>query len=116
LNRPSHHMIQTTPQSTTQLTPPRTTPRTTQRISGTLRLSKPRPANAVDDASRHVDLTSPTHSGEAKMPHELDEQVGMTGGVTSSMVQQGARDLKRGLQDTSRAVESNAAYDRLKSS
>jgi hypothetical protein len=96
-------MIQTTPQ------------RTPQRISGTLRLSKPRPPNAADDASKHVDLTDPTHADEAKMPHERDEQVGMTGGITSPLVQQGARDLKRGVQDTSRAVESNAAYEKLKS-
>lgn len=38
----------------------------------------------------------------------------MTGGVQSSRVQQGARDLKRGIQDTSRAPETDDAYKKLK--
>lgn len=49
-----------------------------------------------------------------QLPHERDEKTGMTDGVPSKLVQQGARDLKRGLQDTSRAIESDAAYRRLK--
>ncbi len=38
----------------------------------------------------------------------------MTGGVPSEVVQQGARDLKRGLEDTSRAPEADQAYKKLK--
>ena len=38
----------------------------------------------------------------------------MTGGEPSAAVQQGARDLKRGLQDTSRAPEADRAYKKLK--
>ena len=49
-----------------------------------------------------------------QLPHERDEKTGMTDGVPSKLVQQGARDLKRGLQDTSRSTESDAAYRKLK--
>jgi hypothetical protein len=45
---------------------------------------------------------------------QRDEKVGMTGGVRSSRVQQGARDLKRGLRDTTRAPGADAAYRKLK--
>lgn len=48
------------------------------------------------------------------LPHERDEVVGATGGVPSEKVRQGYRDVKRGLQDTSRAPEADAAYDKLK--
>jgi len=61
-----------------------------------------------------VDLTSPAESKSPKMPHERDERVGMTDGTPSKRVQQGARDLKRGVQDTSRATESDTAYRNLK--
>lgn len=61
-----------------------------------------------------VDLTEPGASTSPKLPHERDEGVGMTGGVPSARVQQGQRDLKRGVQDTSRAAEADAAYTKLK--
>ena len=51
---------------------------------------------------------------EPAMPHERDESTSMTGGVPSKVVQQGARDLKRGLEDTSRAPEADRAYKKLK--
>jgi phosphoribosylanthranilate isomerase len=89
---------------------------TMQRISGTLRLPKHRvPANPTA-TGKHVDLTHPSDSNKTVMPHERDEQVGMTGGVASPMVEQAARDLKRGIKDTSRSVEADAAYKKLKSS
>jgi hypothetical protein len=49
-----------------------------------------------------------------ELAHDRDEKVGSTDGVPSQRVQQGARDLKRGVQDTSRAVESDEAYRKLK--
>ncbi len=49
-----------------------------------------------------------------QLPHERDEKTGMTDHVPSEVVRQGARDLKRGLQDTSRSTESDAAYRKLK--
>ena len=64
--------------------------------------------------SRGVDLVAPQHSSEPPLPHERDEAVGSTGGVPSERVRQGHRDLKRGVQDTSRAPEAGRAYDKLK--
>jgi hypothetical protein len=61
-----------------------------------------------------VDLTSPRGSKSPDMPHERDERAGMTGGVPSARVSQGARDLKKGMQDTSRAPEADAAYKKQK--
>lgn len=66
---------------------------------------------------RSVDTTAPARAGTAstpKLPHEQDESVGSTGGIPSPRVQQGNRDLKRGLVDTSRAPEADAAYRKLK--
>lgn len=59
----------------------------------------------------HNPLASPA---TPHLPHERDEVVGTTGAVPSEKVRQGYRDLKGGLQDTSRAPEADAAYDKLK--
>ncbi len=67
--------------------------------------------------ARSVDLTAPKASkpsSEPMLPNDRDEKVGSTGGVPSPLVQQGARDLKRGMQDTSRATEAGAAYEKQK--
>lgn len=73
-----------------------------------------KPRQAPKAPTVNVDLTSTAPSTDALLPHERDEKVGMTGGVQSPVVQQGARDLKRGIQDTSRAPEAAVAYDKLK--
>ena len=49
-----------------------------------------------------------------KLPHEQDESVGSTGGVPSPEMQQAYKDVKRGLQDTSRGTAADAAYQKLK--
>jgi hypothetical protein len=61
-----------------------------------------------------VDLTSPSAPASPAMPNDRDEKVGMTGGVPSERVRQGGRDLKRGVQDTSRAPEADKAYQKQK--
>ena len=73
-----------------------------------------RKANPKRAPEAEVDLTKPGPSSSPKMPNERDETSGMTGGVPSADVQQGHRDLKRGLQDTTRAPEADAAYRKLK--
>jgi len=65
-------------------------------------------------SSNSVDLVAPQQSSTPRLPHERDEAVGSTGGVPSERVRQGHRDLKRGVQDTSRAPEAGRAYDKLK--
>lgn len=57
--------------------------------------------------------TSGAEASNPSLPHDRDEKVGVTGGVQSARVQQGARDLKRGLRDTTRAPEAEAAYRKL---
>jgi hypothetical protein len=78
--------------------------------------SSARPVDAGTSGVAHeqVDLSSARRSSSPALPNERDEKVGVTGGVQSARVQQGARDLKRGVQDTSRAPEANAAYKKLK--
>jgi hypothetical protein len=66
------------------------------------------------DPNAGVDLTVRKASTEPLMPHHRDEKVGMTGGVPSPKVQQAARDVKRGLQDTSRATEADETYKKLR--
>ncbi len=100
------------------------------RIHGTLHLRKRTAATNADTAA-HVDLTHPTdnakhannansasntHAQAPALPHERDEKVGMTGDIVSPVVQQAARDLKRGIQDTSKSVETDVAYAKLKQS
>ena len=51
---------------------------------------------------------------EPALHQERDESSNMTGGLPSEVVQQGARDLKRGLEDTSGAPEADRAYKKLK--
>ena len=48
------------------------------------------------------------------MPNERDESVGATGGVPSKRVVQGAKDAARGVEDTTRGKEADAAYTKLK--
>jgi hypothetical protein len=71
---------------------------------------KPAPGASQSD----IDVTSPVDSTAPPLPHERDEGVGMTGDVPSERMQQGHRDLKRGLQDTSRAPEADRAYRKLR--
>ncbi len=65
-------------------------------------------------AEAKIDLTSPAESTSPSLPNERDERAGMTDGVPSAKVRQGERDLKRGVQDTSRAPEADDAYRKLK--
>ena len=75
---------------------------------------EPKPKPKPEPAQISVDLTSAATSTSPAMPHERDEAAGMTGGVQSKRVQQGHVDVERGVQDTSRALESDTAYRKLK--
>lgn len=61
-----------------------------------------------------TDLTSPPDPQQANLPHERDESVGMTDGEPNELMKQGQADIERGLKDTSRANETDAAYRKLK--
>ena len=75
--------------------------------------SAERPPGAADVGER-VDLTDVAASTSPALPHERDEANGATGGVASDRVAQGAKDVARGVKDTSRAPEADAAYEKLK--
>ena len=49
----------------------------------------------------------------AKLPHERDESVGMTDGISSASMKQAHEDLSRGLQDTDRGPEADRTYKKL---
>ncbi|MES2226194.1 MAG: hypothetical protein V4540_00270 [Pseudomonadota bacterium] len=61
-----------------------------------------------------IDLTTAAEPSSPPLPHERDEGVGMTDGVPSERMRQGLGDLKRGVQDTSRAPEADRAYRKLR--
>lgn len=56
------------------------------------------------------DLSGP----EARMPHERDEAVDMTGGARHPEIEQAFEDLERGLQDTDRGIPAHNAYQKQK--
>ena len=48
------------------------------------------------------------------MPNERDESVAMTADAPDPVIEQAAVDVARGLQDTSKGVELDRAYKKLK--
>lgn len=47
------------------------------------------------------------------LPHERDQSLDMTSDTNSAHVEQAARDLKKGVKDTSKAPEMEEAYRKL---
>ncbi|MEO7150636.1 MAG: hypothetical protein ABIX46_02820 [Burkholderiaceae bacterium] len=81
----------------------------TRSDKSTLPSSAPVPAKPVK-----TDLTTPPDGDRADLPHERDESVGMTGGIPDPVMNQGHKDLERGLEDTSRSQETDKTYRKLK--
>lgn len=50
-----------------------------------------------------------------ELPHDRDQAVDMTSAQTNPLIEQAAKDLKKGLKDTSKAREMNQAYKKQKS-
>ena len=50
----------------------------------------------------------------ARLPHERDQSTAMTAATPDPAIQQAARDVKRGLSDTSKGAETDKAYQRQK--
>lgn len=48
-----------------------------------------------------------------ELPHERDQAVDMTNAKPNPVVEQAGRDVKRGVQDTSKSVEMDRAYKKL---
>lgn len=47
------------------------------------------------------------------LPHERDQSLNMTSDATNPGVAQAARDLEKGIKDTSKALEMDQAYKKL---
>ena len=78
------------------------------------RANEPMPTPNLQMAKEVPSAPSRSPTAQPQLPHDRDEKAGSTDGVPSERIRQGARDLKRGLQDTSRSTESDAAYRKLK--
>ena len=93
-----------------------------RRMNDSLELGAPRvPADVADGAAgtRRIAGTirlkpSGDKAATPELPHERDEEAGMTGGIPSQPMQQAYRDVKRGLIDTDRGVEAGRTYQKLK--
>ncbi|MBC7608807.1 MAG: hypothetical protein H7228_04385 [Polaromonas sp.] len=48
------------------------------------------------------------------LPHERDQSTDMTASKPDPVIKQALRDVSRGLTDTSKGVEMNSAYKKLK--
>ena len=48
-----------------------------------------------------------------ELPHERDQAVDMTNAKPNPVVEQGGRDVERGIKDTSKSVEMDRAYKKL---
>lgn len=79
----------------------------------------PKPANSTPPTQRARAGKQPTPQDAAaeaqlQMPNERDESVAMTAEMPDPVIEQAAVDVARGLQDTSKGVELNQAYKKLK--
>lgn len=89
--------------STDPTDPAAPVPVRTERRTDTTRASGQPSAGAED-------LTGP----EARLPHERDEALDMTGGAVHPEIVQAFQDLEHGLQDTDRGLPAHNAYQKQK--
>lgn len=62
----------------------------------------------------HAERQPVDGTGDALLPHDRDEAVGITDGAQDPAMQQAHRDLQHGLRDTDRGVVTDSVYRRLK--
>ena len=94
-----------------------TTPQTpSQKEAATAGKGMPARQPKPDQAAVERAPTPHDASVEASLslPHERDQSTAMTADAPDAVVVQAQRDVKRGLQDTSKAPEMMRAYDKLK--
>ena len=95
-------------------TAPAPTPRQKDATAG----GKGMPARQAMPDQPAVDRAQTPHDASVasglSLPHERDQSTDMTAAAPDAVVQQAQRDVKRGLQDTSKAPEMNRAYSKLK--
>ncbi|MDB5895288.1 MAG: hypothetical protein JWQ88_2819 [Rhodoferax sp.] len=84
--------------------------------------STPETINPAEPASNEKAASRPDRAtqqqdgadveGNMSMPHERDQSSHMTNGVPNSKIKQGAEDMERGLQDTSKGLELDRTYQK----
>lgn len=84
-----------------------TNPKTPATVQVPPRTQRARPGKPPTPHDAAVDA-------KLNMPNERDEAVDMTATSPDPVMKQAAADVKRGLQDTSKGVELNRAYKKLK--
>ena len=92
----------TAPRKEEEIIPSAPVPARTERRVNTTQ-PQPHPGSGPED------LSGP----EPLLPHERDEDTSMTHPEVAARIHQAAKDLERGLKDTSRANETDQAYHRL---
>lgn len=74
----------------------------------------PQPTARSASIGKPQTLQDTAVEAKLKMPNERDESVDMTADEPDPVIEQAAVDVARGLQDTSKGVELNRAYTKLK--
>ena len=72
----------------------------------------PQPQRPLDGKQPHFKDQSAEQTLE--LPRDRDEAADMTSGQTSPIIEQAAKDISQGRQDTSKAQETDQAYKKLK--
>ena len=73
----------------------------------------PRPDRAPPGEDDVMSQRDGARETSLEMPHERDQHTDMTGNRTSPLIEQAAKDVGNGLQDTSKAVETDRTYRKL---
>ena len=81
-----------------------------------------KPVKSPPTPATHPKASPPTRTepgllpdgDDLAMPHERDQSTDMTPEANDPVIEQAARDVKRGMKDTSKGPEMDKAYDKLK--
>lgn len=66
-------------------------------------------------AGQHEAPTDSAVNNTLELPHHRDQAVDMTNSQNSPVIEQAAKDVDKGLQDTSKAPEMHRTYKKQKS-
>lgn len=91
-------------------TPEPNTPRQPAAGKG-LPAKEPQPQKSLP--GRQPDARDSSAEQSLELPRDRDEAQDMTAGQVDPHIRQAARDLENGLQDTSKALETDKAYRKL---
>ena len=72
---------------------------------------KPRPQKSM--VNHQPDATDGSAQDALESPNDRDQAKNMTSDQVDPKIRQAAKDLERGLQDTSNALETDKAYKKL---